>query len=95
MKTQILSTLLLLLLSHYLSAQQLSGNVVQDNGEAVPFATVSLHEAVDSSLVNGTSTDMEGLFTLPDIEPGKYYLKISSIGYLSKMPMRLSKKPQV
>lgn len=82
---QIILTQIILFAGQYSNAQDLHGHIVQANGEAIPFATVSLHLTEDSSLVTGTSTDMDGYFVLSIPVKGSYYLKASSIGYEATM----------
>ncbi|MBQ7205851.1 MAG: TonB-dependent receptor [Muribaculaceae bacterium] len=53
----------------------------QDTTELIQ-ATVRLLKAnKDSTLVKGTTTDMNGVFNLKGIKPGKYLLRCSYLGY--------------
>lgn len=54
----------------------ISGQVLDANGEALPFVNVGLVE-----LAKGGSTDFEGRFLLKDIPNGVYTLKISIVGH--------------
>lgn len=67
------------------------GNLVDEQNAPVPFTTVALHRSADSSLVTGVSADEAGTFSIP-AKTGQYYLKISSVSYLSKLisPVRVS-----
>ncbi len=49
--------------------------------QPVEFATISIMEISDSSLVSGTVTDKNGHFQINNIPLGNYYLRISYIGY--------------
>ena len=62
------------------------GGVIADSesGEGLPGATIALWNAADSGLVTGMAADINGGFRLEGIRPGNYYLKISSIGYLTR-----------
>jgi outer membrane receptor protein involved in Fe transport len=51
---------------------------------ALPFANVTLHKKSDSSFVNGTASNMDGKFVLSSVDDGKYFLKISFVGYNTK-----------
>lgn len=62
---------------------QLSGKVKDDVGEPIPFASVFLLQAKDSSMVKGTSADEFGAFLVENITPGIYFLKASYIGQTS------------
>lgn len=57
--------------------------VVSDakSNEVLPFVTVSLKQATDSSLVVGTITSDAGTFSLEELKPGKYLLEFSYLGY--------------
>ncbi|WP_350293519.1 TonB-dependent receptor [uncultured Croceitalea sp.] len=79
MKTITLS--FLLLFSVGLSAQSITGKVVNKNQEPMLFAAVVLNSQKDSSLVKATITEDFGVFQFNGILPGKYTLAISSLGY--------------
>ncbi|MFC2090363.1 outer membrane beta-barrel protein [Bacteroidota bacterium] len=48
---------------------------------ALQYATVAVYSATDSSLINGTITNEEGLFSLENIPFGNYYLVAEYLGY--------------
>ncbi|MDB5257994.1 MAG: TonB-dependent receptor [Chitinophagaceae bacterium] len=50
----------------------------------VEYASVSLYQTKDSTLVTGQLVDSTGTFQLNDIKPGLYFLKIQFIGYSIK-----------
>ena len=58
-----------------------SGQVVDEAGEAVPFANVVLLTAADSALVTGGVTDETGAFRLETDAAGQTLLKVSFVGY--------------
>ncbi|MFN8255275.1 MAG: outer membrane beta-barrel family protein [Bacteroidales bacterium] len=63
----------------------LEGKIMDDKSQQpVSFATVSLYNKLDSSLVKGTLTDEKGQFTLSLVKNGDYYLTISNVGYQNK-----------
>ena len=45
-------------------AQSISGRVVNENNEPMPYVSVVLQAAVDSSYVGGVATNENGEFTL-------------------------------
>jgi len=47
----------------------------------LPAATVMLLQAKDSSLVNFSSTDVNGNFELRNVSPGNYFIRASYVGY--------------
>lgn len=60
--------------------------IVKDNDtkQVMEYATVSLYNTSDSSLVTGLVTNLEGKFTLDNLKPGNYYVDVSFIGFKSK-----------
>ena len=52
-----------------------------DSKHSIEYANIVLLSPVDSSLINGTITDENGLFELSGITPGKYFLDVRFIGY--------------
>jgi outer membrane receptor protein involved in Fe transport len=58
---------------------------VFDQNEKVPleYSNIILFKQSDSSQVNGTVTDKNGVFRISSIKPDDYYLKISFLGYES------------
>lgn len=77
-------------------AQEFSikGKVIDEGNNPIPFANVLLLSAVDSTFVQGTSADDEGLFQLTSIEPNLYLLQASYVGRGSK-PLALDIKNDV
>lgn len=49
--------------------------------ETLPYVNVAILDSVDSTLVKGATTDMEGMFSVDGIPAGNYLMRISSIGY--------------
>ena len=62
---------------------QISGTVLDNNQEGLPFANVLLLSAADSSLAKGAATDKSGNFELRPSKEGQYLLKIQMIGFNS------------
>lgn len=56
----------------------------QQSKKAIEFATVSVLQVTDSSLVTGTITDEKGAFFIEKIPLGTYLLKIDFMGYESQ-----------
>ena len=50
----------------------------------IEFAVIALYQTKDSSLVNGTTTDINGNFNLKHKGVGNFYIKISFVGYANK-----------
>jgi len=70
---------------------EITGQVKDETGAGVPFANVAAE--VDGALVSGTSTDFDGYFTIKPLNPGKYDLKVSYIGYVRGFRFLLIKLP--
>ncbi|WP_420603583.1 outer membrane beta-barrel protein [Flagellimonas sp.] len=74
--------LLVFLTALNLSAQtfQIEGKVVDSENNIIPFANILLLQASDSTFVQGTSADDNGLFVLTEIAPDLYLLQASYVG---------------
>ncbi|MEM6336562.1 MAG: carboxypeptidase regulatory-like domain-containing protein, partial [Bacteroidota bacterium] len=61
---------------------EVSGRVVDgDAGTPIEYGTVAVWSVRDSTLAAGAVTDAEGKFTVDGLRPGRYYARISFIGY--------------
>lgn len=61
--------------------------VVIDSTSAseLPYANITLMKETDSSLITGVATGTKGEFSINNIPEGNYFLKISYVGYNSKL----------
>ena len=59
----------------------IKGLAKSENNEAVPFATVAVFKAQDSTLVKADIADANGGFKLSNMPSGKFYLHINSVGF--------------
>ena len=66
-----------------LMAQNISGKVVDEKNNPLPYVSVVLQNVQDSSYVGGVATNPEGLFTLPVKAGVEYALSVSYIGYVT------------
>ncbi|WP_294629634.1 TonB-dependent receptor [uncultured Bacteroides sp.] len=88
--------LVLLLCAFSIFAQNkvitVSGRVVEsDSKEPAAQATVQLLSLPDSAYAAGIASSNQGWFTLPKVKAGKYVLKISYIGFQTKIvPVQLT-----
>ena len=85
---QFFFNLLLLLFFQTISAQKASikGTVLDSqNAEPIEYASVALLNPVDNSVVTGDVSNKNGIFTIQNINPGNYNLKIYFIGYESRI----------
>lgn len=62
------------------SAQTISGTLMDENNQPLPYANVVLLTLPDSAFVSGTVSDIDGKFTLSPATSNSL-LRISSIGY--------------
>ncbi len=56
----------------------IKGTALDDSGEPLPFAHVSLNDSI------GTQTDVDGVFRFDGLEKGKYTVKVDYVGYPSE-----------
>lgn len=61
-----------------------TGKVIDETNAPLEFATISIFQASDSSLVTGNVTDAQGNFKIP-AKAGNYYVVISFISYRSQI----------
>jgi outer membrane receptor protein involved in Fe transport len=88
-----LVSLTFIFLTLTLQAQNINikGKVMDElTSEAVPFATVAFYPEESNVPFDGTTTDLEGRFTLNNIQPGTYRLEVSFIGYATReVPLQI------
>lgn len=83
MKKTILLFLFIVFSCLSIEAQNLviNGQLTDQLNQPIIFATVILLQPADSSLITGTTSDLDGNFKIENIQPGKFIIKISYIGY--------------
>ena len=76
-------TLLFTLLSYLTFAQAgvVKGRVADANDAPVPFATVAILTAADSSLVKADAADVSGAFAIIGLPAGRYRLRVMAVGF--------------
>ena len=62
-------------------AQVIMGNIIDENQEAIPYATLMLMDAKDSTLVKADYSKEDGTFKIDRIPNGQYHLNITTVGY--------------
>ncbi|MEO8762896.1 MAG: outer membrane beta-barrel family protein [Ginsengibacter sp.] len=72
------------IINFYAAAQKISGVIKDESGNPVPASTAFLYKFQDSSLVKMSVGNKEGFYELIAIKAGKYFLKISSVGFQNK-----------
>jgi len=73
----------LLLFASCLCSAQISGITKDNLDKPIEYATVSLFNALDSTIVSGKITDKNGEFEIDKPSIGNYYLKCSFVGFES------------
>ncbi|MEZ4979765.1 MAG: carboxypeptidase regulatory-like domain-containing protein [Chitinophagales bacterium] len=70
------------ILSAFVFAQsgEISGKIVDENGEGIPFASVAVVENGNPTGI-GATTDFDGFYSLKPLSPGKYDVQFSYLGY--------------
>ncbi|MUP44425.1 TonB-dependent receptor [Gramella sp. BOM4] len=66
----------------------LNGVLLDQEEVTIPFATVAIMQMPDSTIVTGSTTDIDGKFELKAPKPGDYFLRFSAIGYSSTFSSR-------
>lgn len=80
-RATILISLLMMAINGF-SQVTVQGRVTdKENGEGVPFVSVLLISAKDSTQIEGVVTDLEGNYRFDNVKVGRYNVKVSSIGY--------------
>jgi iron complex outermembrane receptor protein len=77
-------SILLLILSQYLSAQITGKTIESDENNPLEYATIALYETESNTLVTGVVTTTDGQFFISNVKPGSYYIEASFIGYQVK-----------
>lgn len=67
--------------SYSQTKKSISGLVLDNESEPLPFANVLLLQAKDSTLVKATTTEINGTFDVENPEEGQFILKISMVGF--------------
>jgi outer membrane receptor protein involved in Fe transport len=90
MRNFIISLCALIIFSTPLYAQvsqvSISGTVrIESDRSPLPYANIVLFKGLDSTFVIGTVSNEQGFFTLTGVNPGKYTLRITSVGFETKL----------
>lgn len=72
----------LLACTHVFAQGKISGKIIdKQSNEAMAFASVSIHKAKDSALVNGMVTADNGNFAIEKLPFGQYLVRVTFMGY--------------
>lgn len=65
---------------------EIFGNVIDSiTGDPLPYVTVMASKLPEKKAVGGAVTSEDGSFSIPDLPKGKYELKVSFVGYKSRI----------
>ena len=81
MRTVFLLPLILLVTVSFGQNSLFKGNVLDEKGNNISYATVAILDPTDSTLACYAVTNTNGGFEIKDIAPGKYILQSAFIGY--------------
>ncbi|WAC42347.1 TonB-dependent receptor domain-containing protein [Pedobacter sp. SL55] len=59
----------------------ISGKIVADNNEALPYSLVKLINLADTLNVKEASANLDGIFQFPQVAAGQYHLRVKMVGY--------------
>ena len=60
----------------------IKGQILEQGSDIpLPYVTAALNLKIDSSMIHGTITDMDGYFHFDKVEKNDYLLKLSFIGF--------------
>jgi iron complex outermembrane receptor protein len=59
----------------------ISGSLFDENGKPMDYATVSLLDSQDSSIVKETLSNEQGVYNFDHINTGTYLIKVTMVGY--------------
>ena len=60
---------------------EITGKMIDENGEGIPVGNVVIVDSKGVSLGRGTATDFDGNYIIKPLSPGKYNVQFSYIGY--------------
>ena len=80
--TSIVLLVLFTICGAYAQTFTITGKVVDEQNQIIPYANILLLQATDSTFVKGTSANEEGFFELSEVEPNLYLLQASYVGAL-------------
>ncbi|WP_299430288.1 TonB-dependent receptor [uncultured Maribacter sp.] len=64
---------------------QVTGKIIDvDTNEPLEYATAAIFKQANKELVTGVITDINGVFSIPNVKKGSYYLEVSFLGYETK-----------
>ena len=84
--------ILLILFTPFLSARAqttFTGFIRDRIGKPLPFASVALLNATDSSVAKGMASDLQGAYTFENVREGQYIVRATAVGYQKGHSLRV------
>lgn len=78
--TNLVIILLLQISANLFANEYISGKVIDEQNNAVPYAAISIYNSEDSVFVKGSTTDIDGIFEI-SLKKGSYYCKVTYLSY--------------
>ena len=94
MKTKLIIIVFLLIkASLSFSQNEISGKIIEQSKEVLPFANIILYQLENKKILTGSTSDDNGLYSFKNVASGSYWLEISVLGFETKKsePFVLSK----
>jgi len=66
------------------SQNKISGKIIEQSKEALPFANIILYQLENKKTLTGTTSDDNGLYNLKNVSNGSYWLEVSVLGFETK-----------
>jgi len=76
--------LLFMLPTFIVNGQSIRGKIIDSTQSPIPFATIAVLNASDSSIIKGNLADENGNFIIQPISKGLYLLQVTAIGFNPK-----------
>lgn len=73
----------LIVISGYGQSYTIQGNLQDENGEPLPYATVMLKDTSGINMIKAELTDADGKYVIKSVDPGLYVIETSFLGYLN------------
>lgn len=85
MKTKLIIIVFLLIKASLSFAQnKISGKIIEQSKEALPFANIILYQLENKKILTGTISDDNGLYNFKNVSNGSYWLEVSVLGFETK-----------
>ena len=81
MRKIITTTFLMLMLTAFTKAQNITGIINDESKKPIAAASVSLHKSKDSSIVKIAITTENGTYSFSNIANAKYFVTVTSVGF--------------